>query len=354
MNFDLDENQSLFKAAVERFSYGADVPARLRTRALAGGFDRARWKEMADLGLIALAATERDGGLGGSVHDCAVVAQALGKAQAVEPWLECGFLGARLLSGTPMVEPIISGEALAAFAFAEAGRRYALDAVQMRARQAGGGHLLSGEKQFVLNGAVADLFIVSANLDGATVLFAVPRDAAGVDVKPYPVVDGSFASILTLRDVVADAPLPGGADRLAEVIDDARLMASAEMVGLAQLLFDETLNYVKTREQFGQPLGRFQVIQHNMVGGYEKVELIQSALYRALLAPVPNRSREISGLKAFVGEAAIEVAHLAVQMHGGMGTTDDLRIGHGLKRIILLSKLFGDPASDLATYAKAA
>ena len=354
MNFDLDENQSLFKATVERFSNGADVPARHRTRALAGGFDRVRWKEMADLGLIALAAAERDGGLGGSVHDCAVVAQALGKAQAVEPWLECGFVSTRLLSGTPMAEPIISGEAVAAFAFAEAGRRYALDPVRMRARKAGGGYLLSGEKQFVLNGAVADWFIVTANLDGTTALFAVPRDSAGVDFKSYPVVDGSFATILTLREVAVDAPLPAGADWLLEVIDDARVMASAEMVGQAQHLFEETLNYVKTREQFGQPLGRFQVIQHNMVGGYEKVELMQSALYRALLAPATNRSREISGLKAFVGAAAIEVAHLAVQMHGGMGTTDDLGIGHGLKRIMLLSKLFGDPASDLAAYSKAA
>lgn len=354
MNFDLDENQSLFQAAVERFSYGADVLARQRTRALAGGVDRARWKEMADLGLIALAAAEKDGGLGGSMHDCAIVAQALGKAQAVEPWLECGFLGARLLSGTPLIEAIISGETVAAFAFAEAGRRYALDSVQMRARQAANGYVLSGEKQFVLNGAAADLFVVTANLDGSTELFTLPRDAAGVDVKPYPVVDGSFAAILTLRDVAVDAPLPGGTERLLTGIDDVRLMASAEMVGQAQQLFDETLNYVKTREQFGQPLGRFQVIQHNMVGGYEKVELMQSALYRALLAPAPNRSREISGLKAFVGEAAIEVAHLAVQMHGGMGTTDELGIGHGLKRIMLLSKLFGDPASDLAAYAKAA
>ncbi len=354
MNFDLDENQSLFQAAVERFSYGADVLARQRSRALAGGFDRARWKEMADLGLIALAAAEKDGGLGGSMHDCAIVAQALGKAQTVEPWLECGFLGARLLCGTPLIEAIISGETVAAFAFAEAGRRYALDAVQMRARQAASGYVLSGEKQFVLNGAAADLFVVTANLDGSTELFTLPRDAAGVDVKPYPVVDGSFAAILTLRDVAVDAPLPGGTERLLAGIDDVRLMASAEMVGQAQQLFDETLNYVKTREQFGQPLGRFQVIQHNMVGGYEKVELMQSALYRALLAPALNRSREISGLKAFVGAAAIEVAHLAVQMHGGMGTTDDLGIGHGLKRIMLLSKLFGDPASDLAAYAKAA
>ena len=354
MNFDLDENQSLFKAAVEKFSSGAGVLDRHRTRALAGGFDRARWKELADLGLIALAAAEKDGGLGGSMLDCAIVAQALGKSQAVEPWLECGFLAARLLRGTALIEQIIGGETVAAFAFAEAGRRFALDAVTMRARKSGGGYVLAGEKQLVLNGGVADLFVVTANLDGKTVLFAVPRDAAGVDVKSYPVVDGGFAAVLTLRDVAVEAPLPGGEEQLSAAIYDTRLMASAEMIGQAQLLFDETLDYVKTREQFGQPLGRFQVIQHNMVGGYEKVELMQSALYRALLSPPANWQREISGLKAFVGAAAIEVAHLAVQMHGGMGTTDDLGIGHGLKRIMLLSKLFGDPASDLAAYAKAA
>ncbi len=355
MNFDLDDNQSLFKAAVERFSMGADVPARLRTRTLAGGFDRARWKEMADLGLIALAAAEQDGGLGGSLLDCAVVAQALGKSQAVEPWLECGFLAARLLGGAPVIQHIISGEAIAAFAFAEAGRRFALDAVRMRAQPAGAaGYRLSGEKQFVLGGAVADYFIVTANLDGATALFCVPRDAKGVDIRAYPVADGSFAALLSLRDVVVDASLPNSAERLSDAIDDGRVMASAEMVGHAQRLFDDTLDYVKTREQFGQPLGRFQVIQHNMVGGYEKVELMQSALYGALLGEGHGKSRDICGLKAFVGASAIEIGHLAVQTHGGMGTADELGISHGLKRIMLLSKLFGDPATDLALYAKAA
>lgn len=354
MNFDLDENQSLFKAAVERFASGADVSARHRTRALPGRIDHARWRDMAELGLIALAASEGDGGLGGSLLDCAVVAQALGKCQSVEPWLECGFLGARLLGGTPWMVDIISGEKLAAFAFAESGRRYALDAVKVRAQRSGSGYSLSGEKQFVLSGAVADLFVVTAHLDGATALFVVPRDAHGVDIKAYPMVDGSFAAVLTLRDVAVTAPLPDAPARLANAIDDARLMAAAEMVGLAHRLFDDTLAYVKTREQFGQPLGRFQVIQHNMVGGYEKVELIQSALYRVILDQGDDRTRTIMGLKAFVGDAAIAVAHLAVQMHGGMGTTDELGIGHGLKRIMLLSKLFGDPATDLAIYAQAA
>ena len=353
MNFDLDENQSLFKATVERFAASADVPARHNTRKLPSGFNRDRWREMAELGLIAIAGGEADGGLGGSLLDCAIVAQALGRAQAVEPWLECGFLGARLLGGTPYAADVISGETLAAFAFAEPNRRFALDAVSMQARAAGDGFILSGEKHFVLSGAVADLFIVTARLGDETALFVVPREAKGVDAKPYPVADGSFATVLTLRDVHVGASLSDSPSRLARAVADARLMASAEMVGIAQRLFDDTLNYVKTREQFGQPIGRFQVIQHRMVDGYAKAEQMQSALYRYLLKADASPN-DVQGLKAFIGESALWIAHQAVQLHGGMGMSDELGVGHGLKRIMLLSKLFGDPASDLAVFAKAA
>ena len=122
------------------------------------------------------------------------------------------------------------------------------------------------------------------------------------------------------------------------------------MAGLAKRLFDDTLDYVKTREQFGQPIGRFQVIQHRMVDGYTKLEAIQSAIYRAILQP----AAPAEAVKAFVAEQAIWIAEQAVQLHGGMGMTDELGIGHGLKRILLLSKLFGDPSSGIAAYARAA
>jgi alkylation response protein AidB-like acyl-CoA dehydrogenase len=212
--------------------------------------------------------------------------------------------------------------------------------------QAKGG-VLNGEKSFVLGGGAADLFIVTAAHEGRTALFAVPRDARGVDVKPYPVTDGGMAAMVTLRDVAAGEPLRTD---LHTAVDDARLMAAAEMVGIAQRLFNDTLDYVKTREQFGQPIGRFQVIQHRMVDVYAKVEAVQSALYRALLKP----SSSPAAVKAFIAEEAIWVAHQAVQLHGGMGMSDELGIGHGLKRILLLSKLFGDPASGMAEFAKAA
>jgi len=351
MDFDLDEDQALFKASIERFCAPIDVAARLRMRRLPDGFDRERWRELAALGLIGLAASESDNGLGGSAVDCAVVARALGYGQSVEPWLECGFLAARLLAGTGHIAAVIDGTAVAALAFAEAGGRYTLEARAVKARAAGAGFTLSGEKRFVLSGAAADLFIVTARLGEETRLFAVARGTPGVEVKPYPVSDGSVAAVVILHDVAVDAEAHiGGFDRLLAAVDAARLMAAAEMAGLARRLFDDTLAYVKTREQFGQPLGRFQVIQHRMVDAYSRCEAIESALYRALLTP--GASAEAA--KAFIGEAAIWVAETAVQMHGGMGTTDELGICHGLKRIVLLSKLFGDPASGLTAMAKAA
>ena len=343
MNFDLDENQALFRATVERFCGPADSAARRAARAQPGAIDAARWRELAELGLIGLAAAEADDGLGGSLLDCAIVAQALGKGQALEPWLECGFVPARLLAGSDQLAGVLSGQRIAALAFAEPRRRYALDAVTMRAS----GGRLTGEKSFVLCGGAAELFIVSANEDNQTRLFTVTRDQPGVEVRPYPVADGTMAAILTLRDVPVSAPL---ATDFGRVIDEARIMAAAEMTGLAQRLFDDTLAYVKTREQFGQPLGRFQVIQHRLVDVYAKLEAMQSAVWRALLVP----GSSAAAVKAFVAEEAIWAAQQAVQLHGGMGMTDELGIGHGLKRIVLLARLFGDPASGIAAAAQAA
>ncbi len=345
MNFDLDENQTLFRDSVERFCATMDVATRTKMRRMAGGFDRARWRELSELGLIALAANESDGGLGGSMLDNAVLAQALGAGLAIEPWLECGFLPARLLAGTSHITDIVSGQSLTSLAFAERGGRYSLNARTVSVRNG----KLNGEKTFVLSGAAADLFIVTANVDGETALFVVPRSAFGVDVRPYPIADGSLAAIVTFRDVTVSGPI-GGLEMLQAAIDEARIMMAAEMVGCAQRLFKETLDYVKTREQFGQPLGRFQVIQHRMVDVYSKCEAIQSSLYRAILQPNTNAE----ATKAYVAEEAIWIGQQAVQLHGGMGMTDELAIGHGLKRILLLSKLFGDPASGIAQLAKAA
>lgn len=344
MNFDLDETQTLFRETVERFCAPVDVARRLALRRGAGGIDRARWQEMAELGLIALAMPETDGGLGGSLVDCAIAAQAMGRGLAIEPWTECAFLPARLLAGNAEAEAIALGTSLATLAFAEAQGRYSLEAQAVQAKD----NRLSGEKIMVLSAVVADHFMVTANAAGETGLFLVPSHADGVDMRSYPVVDGSQAAVVTFRNAVAQ-PI-GDRARLESAIDETRLMAAAEMVGIAQRLFEDTLEYVKTREQFGQPLGRFQVIQHRMVDAYARLEAIQSALYRALLMPGQSRA----ATKAFVAEGAQWIGEQAIQLHGGMGMTDELAIGHGVKRILLLSRLFGDPASAIAAIARAA
>lgn len=344
MNFDLDDNQTLFRDTVERFCAPIDIARRHAMRRMDGGFDRNHWQELAELGLVALALTEADGGLGGSLVDCAIVAQAMGSGLAVEPWTECAFLPARLLAGDARAATIADGSVLATLAFAEAQGRYMLDARSVTVKDG----RINGEKIFVLSAAAADRFIVSASEASETRLFVVERNAEGVDIRPYPIVDGSLAGVVTFRNVVAE-PLADFA-RLQAAVDETRLMATAEMVGIAKRLFDDTLEYVKTREQFGQPIGRFQVIQHRLVDAYAKLEAIQSALYRAMLMPGQDRA----ATKAFVAEAAIWIGEQAIQLHGGMGVSDELAVGHGVKRILLLSKLFGDPESAIAAMAKAA
>jgi alkylation response protein AidB-like acyl-CoA dehydrogenase len=238
-----------------------------------------------------------------------------------------------------------------AFAFAEAGTRYELDARAVTAKPSSDSHIVSGEKRFVLGGAAADRLIVTAKLGDETQLFVIDRTHA--DCRTYAVADGSLATVSIFRDSPATL-LPGGMARIRAAVEDVMLMASAEMVGLAQRLFAETLSYVKTREQFGQPIGRFQVIQHRMVDNYARCEELQSALYRALLMPGTDRWAARSGLKAQVTDIATLVAQDAVQFHGGMGMTDELIIGHAMKRIMVLGKLFGDPATGYAAFAKAA
>jgi alkylation response protein AidB-like acyl-CoA dehydrogenase len=346
MTFDLTDDQALFRAAVERFVGGRDVEARRRARAHPGGVDPARWAELVELGLLALPAPGEAGGLGGSDTDCAVVAEALGHGVAPEPWLEAGFLPLRLLGALGEIDlagRIASGQIRVAVAFAEPQGRYRLDPVQTRAA----GDRVTGAKTFVLAGDAAETFLVTAADDHGGGVYAV--EAAGVDRRGYAVVDGGRAAELTLRD--APATRLGDLAAFHRSVAAARLAATAELLGLAHRLFDETLAYVRGREQFGQPLGRFQVIQHRLVDCYAMLDLMRSTLWRGLGAADLVRG---AAAKAFVAERALHIGHEAIQMHGGMGVTDELIVGHAHKRVMLLAKLFGDPASDLATYAEAA
>jgi alkylation response protein AidB-like acyl-CoA dehydrogenase len=360
MNFDLSEEQQMFVTSVERFAAPVDVEARRKLRLSPTGYDRARWQSLAEMGLIALAAGEEAGGMGGSAVDLSLVAEAIGKANAPDPLLEHGILPALLLErggATETLEGVLSGTTIATLAWTERGQRYSLKAKGMKAETGGDGFVLSGEKTMVMGALMADLFIVTADLGGETACFLVPRDAPGLEVRAYRLADGSIAGEIKLTRAPASAKLSLDMAGLAAIAADMRLYAAAEMVGLGQRLLDDTLTYVKEREQFGVAIGSFQALQHRLVDCYAKEEQARSMLYRAALtdrADAAKWQRAAAGAKAFIGENVDAIAREAVQMHGGMGITDELAIGHALKRVLVLARLFGDVDTVLAEYALAA
>jgi len=359
MNFDLSEEQEMFVASVERFAAPVDVEARRRLRLSPGGYDRARWQSLTALGLVALAAGEEAGGMGGSPVDLALVAEAIGKANAPDPWLELGVLPVLLLErggAQAALAGVLAGETIATFAWTERSQRYSLKAKGMKAECGAEGFTLSGEKTMVPGAALADLFIVTADLDTETACFLVPKDAPGLELRPYRLADGSIAGELRLTRTPAAARLTLDEAGLAGIAAELRLCAAAEMVGLGERLLADTLAYVKAREQFGVPIGSFQALQHRLVDCYAREEQARSMLYRAALTDRGDAAqfrRAAAGAKAFIAENVDAIAREAVQMHGGMGITDELAIGHALKRVLLLARLFGDVDTMLAEYAPA-
>ncbi|MEP2989178.1 MAG: acyl-CoA dehydrogenase [Parasphingorhabdus sp.] len=362
MNFDLSEDQEMFKATAERFAAPIDVEARRKIRELNGGYDKTRWQELAELGFLALAADEDQGGMGGSLTDLVVIAEALGQGNAVDPWLENGVLSAKILAtagASETLESVLDGSQIIATAFAEPNGRFNLTPQTTTAKKSGADYIISGEKRFVLNGMIADHFLVTCDCDGELSMFLVASDAEGLRKRGYRLTDGSMAAEIQFLNVIipTSAKLDIDATIFTEIVSEIRLLACAEMVGLAQRLFDDTVEYVKQREQFGTAIGSFQVIQHGLVDCYAQLEQMRSMLWRTALIQRSEASTwqaQYAGAKAFIGENAHFIAKRAVQFHGGMGITDELAVGHAMKRIILLDRLFGDAATNLSEYAEAA
>ena len=366
MNFDLTEDQALLKAAVERFvsdRYGHDLEPRRAARATPAGFSAANWARLAESGVLAMAVRAAHGGLGSSRVELMLAMEALGRGLVAEPVLDVAIVAAALLDSTAdaaqqalVLEQLIAGKTLVALAHAEREARYNLAHVGTLARPAGDGFVIDGAKTAVLAGAAADRLMISARHGDDIGFWLVPADAPGIDRRPYRLADGAVAAEISLRGVRVTAAdrLAGGLERLYPVVATARLAAAAEMLGLMTLLFDQTLAHVKTRRQFGQPLGAFQVIQHRMTDAYVLVDQARSQVMRAALAPDAGFAAAAAGAKALVGDAALAVAHTAVQMHGGMGITDELAIGHALKRIRVLALTFGDGAAALDDYRRPA
>ena len=374
MDLSLSEDQQLLKDSVSRFVEGNYSIDRLRALRDSGvAVDSQRWQQLAELGWLAVPFAEADGGYGGSVLDVMVLMEEFGRGLVTEPYLVnvviCGAFLSRASEAqrAEYFPPLIGGETQWAFAFAEPGGRYNLADITATAVSSEGGYRLSGKKIAVLNGEGANKLLVSARTgderrsrEGIS-LFVVDADAAGVERKAYPLVDGSRGADIVFSDVAVPAGAllgePGRAFPVIEtVVAEAMIAIGAEALGAMDALLAKTVEYTKTREQFGQPISGFQVLQHRMVDMYLECQSLRSLLYYAAIARHEGRSdanRAASALKVKVAEAGRFVSQQAVQLHGGIGMTDELGISHYFKRLLLLNTLFGDGEHHLMQYLKA-
>ncbi len=373
MDLSLSDEQQMLKDSVARLVLEqCSIEKRRECRDSQDGFDRALWSQLAELGILALPFAEEDGGFGGSALDVMVVMEELGRGLALEPYLinvvicggllQCASADARATH----LPTLIAGDSQWAFAFAEAHSRFNLCHVELAATASADGFLLNGEKTSVLNGHCADQLIVSVRTAGATrdsegvSLLVVDASAPGVERTSYPLVDGTRGADIRFTDVAVPAQAligdAGGAAVLIEdVVAQALVAMGAEAVGAMDALLDQTTEYTRTREQFGQPIGKFQALQHRMADMYLHCQSLRSLLLYAAIArdeQRPDMLQAASGLKVKLGEAGRFVSQQAVQLHGGIGTTDELGVGHYFKRLLLLNTLFGDEKHHLERYVQ--
>ena len=372
MDFSLSEEQVLLRDSVEK--YVRDACSTERHRALCStelGFDPEAWQQFAALGWLSVPFSEEQGGFGGGATDLMVVAEALGKGLVREPFLSTvvtsgSFLqrGGSADQQQRYIPSIIDGSAQWAFAFCEQSSGYSLARVETSARQQGDGYVLDGKKLAVLNAHCANYFVVSTRTSGASgdaqglTLFIVEASAAGVQRESFVAVDGSRGAHVHLDSVLVGADqvlgeVGQGLSLMESVIDTSIVALGAEAVGSMQALLDATVEYTSTREQFGQPISKFQALQHRMADMYLKLEETRSLLLNAAIQLEEGSDESAAAcaaLKVKVSEASRFVSQQAIQLHGGIGMTDELSVGHHYKRLMILAKLYGDESWYLQKY----
>ena len=374
MDFALTEEQQLLQHSVERlFADHYAFEARRRYAQQPGGWSRAMWKQYAELGLLGLPFAEEHGGSAGGPVETMIVMEQIGRVLALEPWLATVVLGGGLInlggSGAlraELIPRIASGDLVLAFAHAERQARYNLADVASSARRDGGGYVLDGAKSLVLHGDSADKFIVSARLSGGQRdrdgigLFLVDARANGVAVRGYGTVDGLRAAEVTLTGVRADAATaigePGAAFPLIERVADAAMAAlCSEAVGAMTAMQETTVEYMKTRRQFGVAIGSFQALQHSAAEMLIAVEQARSMAMLATMMVAEDDPRErrsaISAAKVQTGRSGRSVGQSAIQIHGGIGMTMEASVGHYFKRVTIIDTLFGDADHHLGLLA---
>ena len=376
MDFDLTEEQSLLRDSVTRLLADAyDFDARKAITASPEGRSPAVWAQFAEMGLLGLPFAEDDGGFGGGPVETMIVMEAFGEALVVEPYLATVVLGGGFLRAAgsaaqkeALIPDIVAGERLLAFAQTERQARYDLCDIATTARRSGEGWVLDGAKGVVLHGDSADTLVVSARTAGAQRdsgglgLFLVPADAPGVERRGYPTQDGMRAAEISLAgvrvgpDTVLGDP-EGGLAVIARVIDEAMAALCAEAVGAMAQCQALTLDYIKTRQQFGTAIGQFQALQHRAADMFVALEQARSmAMFATMMAHEPDadaRSRAVAAAKVQIGRSGRFVGQQAVQLHGGVGMTMEYRIGHYFKRLAMIDTLFGDADHHLARLATA-
>lgn len=350
---------------------GADLP---RVRALAqdhAEFDAAQWRQLAELGWLGVLVPESCGGLGLGLAEAAIVAEGLGRALTPEPYTAIAVLSARTLEGapaTPLRDELLGGLAggsrVPVLAWQEQADDFAGLQVATRALPFEGGFRVSGEKQFIIGASAADGYLVTA-LDGdALQLLWVPRDASGCSVDSMPLADGRSYGRLTLRDVVVprEQVLASGQatrDVLDRALDAAAAVVSAELVGVMKRAHEMSLDYMKTRVQFGKPIGSFQVLQHRAVDLHIQQSLADAVLHDVVAqldgepGPVP-RALAASRAKSRCADAALAITRAAIQFHGAIGFTEDCDVGLYVKRAMTLSAWLGNGRAHRARYARLA
>jgi pimeloyl-CoA dehydrogenase small subunit len=377
MDFTLSEEQQLFRDAVAKFvqnEYAFD--ARKKIVASAQGWSAEVWAKLAEMGVLGVPFAEADGGLGGSSVDLMVVMQELGRGIVVEPYVATVVLGGGAITAAgstaqrqTLLPGVVAGERQLALAYGEPGSRHDLHDVQTTARRDGSGYVLSGKKVAVLNGATADTLVVSARTAGAqrdakgVTLFLVERGAKGVSLTDYRTIDGLRAADLVLDGVRIDVDavlgaVDGGLAPLERAVDLGAAALCAEAVGVIEQLNALTLDYLRTRQQFGQPIGRFQALQHRAVDMLVHAEQVKSIACLAASAAQSTDARErvraVSAAKSLVGRSGRAVAKEATQLHGGMGVTLDLPAAHYAKRLTMIDFWLGDSDWHTERFAAAA
>jgi alkylation response protein AidB-like acyl-CoA dehydrogenase len=371
MDFTYTETQDMIRDTLARFL--ADTYDFDKRRAMISGEagrDPGIWRALAtELGMLSASFSEDAGGMGGGALENAIIMEELGKAIAIEPYLQTVVIGGGALKAAggamadAVIPAIIGGEAIIAFAYAEPQGRYDPANIRTTAKADGAGYVLNGHKSVVYAAPWASHLLVTARTGGSgrerggVDLFLIDANLAGITRRDYATVDGFRASEVYFENVAipGDALLAGGIDLIERVIDEATMGVCAEASGVIRKLHEGTLEYSKQRKQFGQPIGKFQVLQHRMADMFIELEqAISMTLMGTLKLDLPNAERmaAVSLAKAKVARSAKFVGQNAIQTHGGIGITDELAIGHYFKRSTMIENQFGTPDFHLERYER--